>query len=228
MSEESTPPSTPPTPIDRRARLREQTRREAKDIALEQLARTGPAGISVNAIAKAMGMTGPALYRYFASRDELLTALIADAYTDLAEALTRAGDEPGSAAASTDGGAPDDTAADSTAGGSGQARGARLRRFAYAWRAWAKEHPDRYLLIYGTPVPGYTAPEETRVIANGMLRSAVAACEELGPADTAEDRALRAWTRMHGLVGLEVAGHFDGMDFDVDRLFSAEVESLIR
>ncbi|WP_371793288.1 TetR/AcrR family transcriptional regulator [Streptomyces sp. NBC_01471] len=202
--------TTSPTPPDRRARLREQTRREAKDIALDQLARTGPAGISVNAIAKAMGMTGPALYRYFASRDELLTALIADAYTDLADTLTRAGD----------GEAPE--------GAAGSARGARLRRFAYAWRTWAKEHPDRYLLIYGTPVPGYSAPEETRTIASGMMRSAVAACEELGPAGTAEDRALRAWTRMHGLVGLEIAGHFDGMDFDVDRLFSEEVESLIR
>ncbi|MFE2375287.1 TetR/AcrR family transcriptional regulator [Streptomyces sp. NPDC059398] len=225
MSEES----TPPTPLGRRARLREQTRREAKDIALEQLASTGPAGISVNAIAKAMGMTGPALYRYFASRDELLTALIADAYTDLAQALASAGgaegDRDGDDLEGSAGMAPTGSAG---AGGAGSARGARLRRFAYAWRGWAKEHPDRYLLIYGTPVPGYSAPEETRVIADGMLRSAVAACAELGPADTAEDRALRAWTRVHGLVGLEVAGHFEGMAFDVDRLFAEEVESLIR
>ncbi|MCX4728348.1 TetR/AcrR family transcriptional regulator [Streptomyces sp. NBC_01306] len=210
MSEETTP-STPP---DRRARLREQTRREAKDIALEQLARTGPAGISVNAIAKAMGMTGPALYRYFASRDELLTALIADAYTGLAAALTRA-------AGGASGGATPGEGAQSV-------RGARLRGLAHAWRGWAKEHPERYLLIYGTPVPGYSAPEETRTIAAGMMRTTVSACEGLDPAETAEHRALRAWTRLHGLVGLEVAGHFDGMDFDVDQLFSDEVESLIR
>jgi AcrR family transcriptional regulator len=205
MSEE-TSPAPPP---DRRARLREQTKREAKDIALEQLARTGPSGISVNAIAKAMGMTGPALYRYFAGRDDLLTALIADAYTDLAGALIRADAE-----------APDD--------GEGSARGERLRRFAHGWRGWAKEHPDRYLLIYGTPVPGYAAPEETTAIAVRMMRTAVAACTEFGPADEAERRALRAWTRLHGLVGLEVAGHFDGMGLDVDRLFAEEVEDLIR
>ncbi|WP_328375072.1 TetR/AcrR family transcriptional regulator [Streptomyces sp. NBC_00440] len=211
MSEETTP-STPP---DRRARLREQTRREAKDIALEQLARTGPAGISVNAIAKAMGMTGPALYRYFASRDELLTALIADAYTGLAAALTRA------AAQETNGRTTPEGVTESV-------RGARLRGLAHAWRGWAKEHPERYLLIYGTPVPGYSAPEETRTIAAGMMRTTVSACEGLDPAETAEHRALRAWTRLHGLVGLEVAGHFDGMDFDVDQLFSDEVESLIR
>ncbi|WP_328315984.1 TetR/AcrR family transcriptional regulator [Streptomyces sp. NBC_00388] len=205
MSEE-TSPSPPP---DRRARLRERTKREAMDIALEQLARTGPSGISVNAIAKAMGMTGPALYRYFAGRDDLLTALIADAYTDLAGALVQAGAE-----------APE--------GGGGSHRGERLRRFAHGWRGWAKEHPDRYLLIYGTPVPGYAAPEETTAIADRMMRTAVAACAELGPVQEAKRRALRAWTRLHGLVGLEVAGHFDGMDLDVDALYAEEVEDLIR
>ncbi|WP_328540193.1 TetR/AcrR family transcriptional regulator [Streptomyces sp. NBC_00344] len=205
--------STATPPPDRRERLREQTRREAKDIALGQLARTGPSGISVNAIAKAMGMTGPALYRYFANRDELLTALVADAYTDLAGALSHAV----AVTPATD--------KDPAAG---------LRAFAHAWRGWAREHPDRYLLIYGTPIPGYTAPPATTVIAQRMMQTALEACAGLDPAEatlTAErppthSRALRGWTRLHGLVSLEIEGHFNGMDLDVDQLFADEVDAL--
>src|SRR5688572_16275964 len=83
-------PKGSPASGSRRDRYRAQTREEAKTVALSQLAASGPTGISVNAIAKAMGMTGPALYRYFASRDDLLTELIIDAYGDLAAALHRA------------------------------------------------------------------------------------------------------------------------------------------
>lgn len=213
MKDEAPAEAAPP---DRRERLREQTRQEAKAIALEQLARTGPSGISVNAIAKAMGMTGPALYRYFASRDELLTALIADAYTDLADAVDHAairtpvqGEDPA----------------------------APLRAFAHAWRGWAKRHPDRYLLIYGTPVPGYTAPPRTTEIAERMMRTALTACHAVDRAGTTGPRspdghtfgrlrALNAWTRLHGLVSLEIEGHFKGMDIDVDQLFAGEIDSL--
>jgi AcrR family transcriptional regulator len=73
-----------------RARFREQVREEAKAVALEQVATAGPAGVSVNAIGRALGVSGPALYRYFANRDELLTELVADAYADLAAALRAA------------------------------------------------------------------------------------------------------------------------------------------
>src|SRR3954447_18147263 len=76
--------------MDRREQYREQTRQEAKRIALEQLAEDGVPGISVNAIGKRMGVTGPALYRYFANRDALLTELISDGYHDLADTLERA------------------------------------------------------------------------------------------------------------------------------------------
>ncbi|GDY42209.1 hypothetical protein SANT12839_030910 [Streptomyces antimycoticus] len=140
----------------RRERYRKQTREEAKAVALAQLSESGTAGISVNAIAKAMGMTGPALYRYFASRDELLTELITDTYRDLAETLARA--------------VADATPAD------------RFRALALALRDWAKRQPDRYLLIYGTPVPGYHAPPETTEIAAGLMRTIVDACATVGGA----------------------------------------------
>jgi len=65
-------------------------REEIKDAALRQLAASGPAGVSVNAIGRELGVSGPALYRYFPSRDALLTELVIDAYEDLAAALREA------------------------------------------------------------------------------------------------------------------------------------------
>ncbi|MFJ1995689.1 TetR/AcrR family transcriptional regulator [Streptomyces asiaticus] len=230
----------------RRERYRKQTREEAKAVALAQLAESGTAGISVNAIAKAMGMTGPALYRYFASRDELLTELITDTYRDLAETLAQAV--------------------------AGAAPAERFRAMAHAMRDWAKRQPDRYLLIYGTPVPGYHAPPETAEIAAGMMRTIFDACSTVGDAADADSgtargatashgqqplteleaalarhlegvgswvpgeepggelkgRALRTWTRLHGVISLDVQGQFTGMGFDPSVLFEAEIDALVR
>src|SRR5260370_25135055 len=87
-----------PEPSTMRERYRAQVRDEVKQAALRQLAESGPAGLSVSAIGKELGVSGPALYRYFAGRDELLTELVIDAYQDLAEALAaaagRAGRDP--------------------------------------------------------------------------------------------------------------------------------------
>src|ERR1044071_6457335 len=87
-----------------------------------------------------MGMTTPALYRYFESRDALITALIIDAYQALARALEQA-----------------DLAA------SGDAYGARFQALARAYHDWSVAHPHEYALIYGTPIPGYHAPREQTV-----------------------------------------------------------------
>src|SRR5438093_10194214 len=84
-----------PAPPNRRARLRAWTREEIKTAALRQVAEHGVEGLSLNAIAKQLGMTGPALYRYVTSRDELLADLVVDAWEDLADALERAADENG-------------------------------------------------------------------------------------------------------------------------------------
>src|SRR5262245_62403109 len=70
-----------------RDRFRAQVRDEVKQAALAQLAAAGPEGLSINAIAKELGVSGPDLYRYFSGRDALLTELIVDAYGDLADAL---------------------------------------------------------------------------------------------------------------------------------------------
>lgn len=216
---------------DRRARLHAATRDEAKAVALRQLAEGGIAAVSLNAIGKEMGLTGPALYRYFAGRDAMLTALIVDAYGDLAAAVEAAD-------RAHDGGDP----------------AAALRAFAATYRAWAIAQPHRYLLLYGTPVPGYVAPPETLALARRIMAplvNALAALPSGAPtpgaplpaldtqfvalagaigqpdAGTLLRRGVTWWTRLHGLLGLELAGHFGGMGFDPALLYEAEVATLL-
>src|SRR5580698_4674049 len=127
----ATPALEPPT---MRARYRAQVRGEVKQAALSQLAQSGPAGLSVSAIGKQLGVSGPALYRYFANRDELLTALVIDAYHDLAAALDATADRH-----------------------SAVGPRARFEALARAYRSWALAQPHRYRLLFGPPLPGYDA-----------------------------------------------------------------------
>jgi AcrR family transcriptional regulator len=121
-----------------RARVRAEMIDEIKEAARRQLATEG-ANLSLRAIARELGVVSSALYRYFASRDELLTALIIDAYNAIGEAGERAD------AAITE-------------------RLDLTRRWfavANSWREWALAHPAEYALIHGSPVPGYAAPADT-------------------------------------------------------------------
>ena len=210
--------------MDRRQQYREQTRQEAKRIALEQLAEDGIAGVSVNAIGKRMGVTGPALYRYFANRDALLTELISDGYHDLADTVERA-----------------ILGAKSKAG--------RLRTAAHAMRDWAVAEPHRYMLLFGTPVPGYEAPMHTLDAANrtmaailsavgsdtepvkrGKLQRQVGAWGERMEYSGLSARQLHwglvVWSRLHGHISLEVTGQLTLLQVDPELLFNAEVEAL--
>jgi AcrR family transcriptional regulator len=213
----------------RRERFREETKVEVKRIALEQLAEQGIAGISVNAIAKRMGVTGPALYRYFKGRDDLLNDLVRDAWHDLADAVE-------AAVAASEGAEPPD----------------RVRAFGEGFRSWAIAQPHRYLLLFGTPVPGYQAPEDTIMAAHRTMSAFLSVLpREGGPrqdATTGLDAQLVAWagsrgegyappavlltglrgfTRLHGVLSLEVSGQFGPMGVDPALLYRAEVESLI-
>ncbi|MFI0406427.1 TetR/AcrR family transcriptional regulator [Actinomadura sp. 3N508] len=212
------------TVVSPRERYRAQVRTEIKDRAWEQIATAGASALSLNAIAKQMGMSGPALYRYFANRDELITELIRDAYRSLADAFH------------------------ATAEG-----GTDLAGLAETVRRWAFEVPHRYFLIYGTPIPGYQAPPDTAEIAGELMAIMLDVCAA-APGDAAgEDggaaldanldqvahwgrshparvqrRALTFWTRLHGVLSLELAGHFGGMAFDPALLYEAEVDALRR
>lgn len=209
------PQSDPRTP---RERYRAQVRDEIKSRAWGQIAGAGASALSLNAIAKQMGMSGPALYRYFANRDELITELIRDAYRSLADRFQ--------------------TAAKT---------GPSLSDLAGTMRRWALDDPQRYFLVFGTPVPGYQAPPDTTLIASEVMAVLLDACESEGVAEDlfqthiAEHRfwagdhsappealhhALVFWTRLHGVLSLELAGHFTGMGFDPAELFAAETRAL--
>ncbi|MFJ4655888.1 TetR/AcrR family transcriptional regulator [Nocardia sp. NPDC088792] len=204
-----------------RERYRVQMRAEIKQCAWEQIATAGASALSLNAIAKQVGMSGPALYRYYASRDELITDLIREAYRSLADAIRAARDS-----------------------------GTGIAGLAHALREWALADPQRYFLVYGTPVPGYRAPGDTTEISNEIMTMLIEAFAE-HPADlpqtpfdahleqhrrwaaahsvpaTVLHRAVSFWTRLHGVLSLELAGHFTGMEFDPALLFTEELNTLV-
>ncbi len=123
--------------VTRRERLRNAVLQDIKTIALRQMVEQGTAAVSLRAIAREIAMSPAALYRYYASRDDLITALILDSYTNLGQALQTSynlllGEPPP----------------------------AQILGMTRAYRNWALEHPIEYQLIFGNPIPGYSAPME--------------------------------------------------------------------
>lgn len=121
-----------------RARARRETVQQITDAARRQLAEVGAAALSVRAVTRQLGMAPSAVYRYFPHRDALLTTLIVEAYQGIADAAEGA------------------DAAQAPADAFG--RWLAVHR---GTRAWALEHPHEFALVYGSPVPGYAAPEDT-------------------------------------------------------------------
>jgi AcrR family transcriptional regulator len=218
------PETQPRTP---RQRFRAQICEEIKAAALRQLAQSGPAGVSVNAIGKELGVSGPALYRYFSSRDALLSELVIAAYDDLAAALRGAIHETSS-----------------------RALRRRFEAFAHAYRGWGLAQPHRYRLLFGPPLPGYDAHAERLIEAAQAsmdllietLPNHSAARRPTRPLAAelsrwANERGLRAdattalravltWSRLHGFVSLEIAGNYASMGVDPDQLFAAELSEI--
>jgi len=223
------PAAPAPEPPPMRERYRAHVRHEVKQAALRQLAESGAAAVSVSAIGKQLGVSGPALYRYFTSRDELLTELAIDAYHDLADALSAAAGH----AADLDG-------------------RARLAAFAHAYRAWALAQPHRYRLLFGPPLPGYDAHVQRLVEAaqdsmtvlleilpepgepagpppGPPLASQLSAWARAHSLETDAATALRAvlaWSRLHGFVSLEIAGNYAAMGIDPDQVFEIQLATL--
>lgn len=130
-------PATVHAPLTRRERTRAATIDEIKRTAAALMREYGTIEVKFSDIAREMGMTAPALYRYFGDRDELLTALIVDTYDELAAIIAEASRQA----------APDDM-------------WGRLIDVAQAYRRWAVREPQQFALILGMPVPGYAAPED--------------------------------------------------------------------
>jgi AcrR family transcriptional regulator len=141
-----------------RERARAELTREIKEEARRQLSVSGADGLSLRAVARSLGMVSSALYRYFPSRDNLLTALIIDAYNAVGAAAEAAAGAAAEAAAGGPAGGPAGGAAGGAASGDACGRWAAACR---AVRGWALANPHEYALIYGSPVPGYQAPADT-------------------------------------------------------------------
>lgn len=216
---------------DSRARMESQI----IEVGRRHLITDGPAGLSLRAIARDLGVVSSAVYRYVSGRDDLLTLLLVDAYSELAAQV--------------------DTAA--AEGDSGWR--ARILRMAHAAREWAVSQPARWALLYGSPVPGYRAPAErttgpgTRVV--GTLFGAVAAGIAAGavtdldvavsPQLSADFEQLRAefgfsgsdgavaktitlWAGMVGAISLEVFGQYGSDTFgDPKEVFDVHIRALV-
>ncbi|GAA2586082.1 MULTISPECIES: TetR/AcrR family transcriptional regulator [Streptomyces] len=128
---------TTTAPVPLRERRRNAAVREIVDAAEHHVGLHGPAALSLRAIARGLGMTVQALYHYFPNRDALVTALITKAYGDLSDTLQAAAD----------------TAADKPST-------PRPVAVAEAYRGWGVAHPERFQLLYGTPLRYYAAPAE--------------------------------------------------------------------
>ncbi|MFD2418355.1 TetR/AcrR family transcriptional regulator [Amycolatopsis pigmentata] len=213
-----------------RERARAELTQEIKDEARRQLGEAGAHSLSLRAVARELGMVSSALYRYFPSRDHLLTALIIDAYNALGEAAE--GADPGP----------------------GQSPRGRWREIWRGARKWARAHPHEYALIYGSPVPGYRAPEDTIAPAGRValallevVRSASLTPARTGPALPAKlkeqarilaahlgaglseadiARLLIAWTQLFGAIGLELFGQYNKVVEPADWFFDYSAEQM--
>jgi AcrR family transcriptional regulator len=135
--------------VGKRQESREQIEAQIVELGRRHLVDRGAAGLSLRAIARDLGMVSSAVYRYVSSRDELLTLLLVDAYSDLADTVDRARETVGEVWS-------DDVIA-----------------IARATRRWAVAHPARWALLYGSPVPGYHAPAERTVAVGTRVVDAI-------------------------------------------------------
>jgi AcrR family transcriptional regulator len=228
--------------VTARERARAYLTAEIKEEARRQLATVGADALSLRAVARELGMVSSALYRYFPSKDDLLTALIIDAYDAVGEVAEKAIE-----------------AAASQSPRVGWIAACR------AIRAWALAHPHEYALIYGSPVPGYRAPEATIGPASRVPRALISVLGEAGApegpgsfgigsgqagqelvvgvlADQAAAvaaavggavrpevllRAVLAWTQLFGMISFELFGQFVRTFDPPDELFDYAVVRMV-
>jgi AcrR family transcriptional regulator len=207
----------------RRDRVRAATTEEIKQTARRILVSEGPEAVSLRAIAREMGMTAPALYRYFGSHEELIKHVCADIFTELASDIRRA-----------------INAADDATGGD---MTAKVMAACWEFRRWSLDHTREYGLIFATPLPGlHVQRDEITAEGGGQFGNTffqlmlelwrkrpfdVPSDDEIDPGLRAQlegyqdglgDLAaglplglllafLRCWVRLYGIVSLEVFGH---------------------
>lgn len=207
-----------------------------KETAWKQAAESGASALSLRAIARELKITAPAIYNYFPSRDDLVTALIYDAYTSFGDAQIKARDSfPGTKLVE------------------------RFKAVGHSYREWALTHPQRFRLIFGTPISGYSAPfEKTFPVAArslGVMVGVVEALRQAGklesvptPKLSKEDdqkfsywkqfggevdiesftTGLVIWGQVHGFVSLEVDGNVPPFGLTASAMYQIEIENIAR
>jgi AcrR family transcriptional regulator len=223
--------------LTRRERLREATREEIISTAWKQIGEQGVVSLSLRAIAREMGITAPGLYRYYASRDDLVTVLIVEAFNSFSLALETSRDACGQ----------DDHAV-------------RFRAVCRAYFQWALSNPQKYALIFGTPVPGYVLDERAGPAAQRgflVLQSVIGEAHTAGKisGDAVTIRlpaalksqyevlkkygmpytpvvthlALSTWSMIHGMTSLYLYGYLSGFLAGQSESFvNLEIEKMIR
>ncbi len=207
-----------------------------KETAWKQIAEFGAPALSLRAIARDLQISAPAIYNYFPDRDALVTALIIDAYTSFGDSQLEARDA-----------IPE------------KDMKARLHAIGMAYRTWALTYPQRYQLIFGTPIPGYEAPMvEVLPSAARSLSALVSVVEQLrasGKLNAASfpkvkeeykpefevwktfggnvdilslSVAMLIWSRVHGIVSLEIAGNMPPFGASGNDLYVYEMDSIAR
>jgi AcrR family transcriptional regulator len=223
--------------LNRRDRVRAATVTEIKDTARRILVADGPDGLSLRAIAREMGMTAPALYRYFPSREDLVIALIAELYGELTGTMEAARDAVDPADAP-----------------------AQLAETSRAFRAWALANPREFALLFGSPIPGIDAQQDDSPASAaserfGEVFGALVARiyqadpfpiprdEDIAPQLREELRTwcsafpvelplgaaqvfLSCWIQLYGMVAMEVFGHLKFALPDAEPMFEVELLDL--
>ena len=207
-----------------------------KETAWKQIAESGAPALSLRAIARELKITAPAIYNYFPDRDALVTALIIDAYKSFGDSQLEARDAvpardiPG-----------------------------QMQAIGIAYRTWAHTYPQRYQLIFGTPIPGYEAPlMEVLPSAARSLSALTSVVEQLRVAGKLKVKtfpevkgeykvsfetwkkyggnvdllsmsiAMVIWSRVHGIVSLEIANNIPPFGINGDELYLFELDSIAR
>lgn len=223
------------SPRPKRTEQQPDLQEAIKETAWRLIAKHGAPALSLRAIARELGITAPAIYNYFPRRDDLVTALIVDAFTSLGESQKEAVCS-----------LPEDDLA------------TRLATLGLAYRDWAVAYPQRYQLIFGTPIPGYEAPADITVPAAGWalvplietiqaLLTAGRLRVERSAALTPELESmlgawsqftgginlevlyitLAIWSRVHGLVTLEIGRQMPSFISDPGEVYRREIQNMV-
>jgi AcrR family transcriptional regulator len=219
-----------PQTANRRERLRAQTLREIEDTSFAIIDADGVHALSIAALARSMKMSAPAVYRYFPSRDALVAHLVSLSYGQLAAAMN------------------------ASVEGSRRAPRARIRLLVAAYRDWALQHRRRYGMLFGERSTGAESPlDAAMALLIDLLTAVPDNTPDTAPGDTTSGdrtldgqlrtwartqqrpdttpRAARAaiviWTRVHGIVSLELTGMLDHRSLEAQRLIDLEVDNAV-